>query len=370
MKVFQCIHKYAPHIKDFEEKYNIKNQNLSFNEIRELLIKDGYASTYILKPALDGETDKVFFTIWDYHHLQFKWAEENNLKTKNLDEIKLAQIDNFKPDVFYNQSPNYDNNFIDKIKSLSNIKTICWDGIIKKYPTMHLEYDARVTLFEPYVKYWNKKGLKAFLLTPAYVPSWEKYKSEDKDIDVLFYGQYNVNYFSNRNKIIKELLEWQKDKKFNVDVHLQGAHKKAPLINVKGIRRITQWINKSPKVIRKYAKGPIYGDVLYKKIGRSKIVVNAFTNNNGLYKDNMRNYEAIGMQALLIGEDGIYPDFIENDQDILTYKNTEELIYLIEDVLSQPKNYRQMAEKAHLKMKEDCSKEIQWNQFCDIVDSI
>lgn len=370
MKVFQTIHKYEPYISVFEKKYDIKNQDLSFSEIRDLLIKDGYASTYILKPALEKGNGQVFFTIWDYERLQFKWAEEQNLKTKNLEEIKLAQLESFKPDVFYNHSPRYDNNFVNRLNGFNQMKKVCWDGIITEYPWMHELYDARVTLFEPYVKYWNSKGLVASLLTPAYVPSWKSHVSNDRDIDVLFYGQISSKFFSGRNQIIAKLLKWQTDKDFNVKVHLQDINKKHPLINIKGFRRLTSWINKTPKVIRKYALGPIYGQDLYDTIGNSKIVINAFTNYNGLFKDNMRTYEAIGMGALLIGEDGIYPDFIDPREDILTYRGAEELITKIEDVLANTDKYIEMSERSREKLMLKCSKEKQWDQFLSIVERI
>lgn len=370
MKVFQCIHKYPPHISAFEKKYNIKKSDLSFNEIRHLLIQDGYASTYILKPALEGNTDKVFFTLWDYDRLQYKWAEENNLTTKNLDEIKLAQIEAFQPDVFYNHSPRNDNNFVQNLNGFKKLKKVCWDAIITEYPWMHEDYDARVTLFEPYVNYWKSKGLNASRLPPAYVPTWEKYHSDIRDIDVLFYGQYTEKFFSNRNQIILELLKWQSTNDYTVKVHLQGANKKYPLFNIKGLRRFTKWINKAPKPIKKFAFGPIYGEELYKAIGRSKIVVNAFGNFNGLFKDNMRIYETLGMGALMIGEDGVYPNFIEPEKNFLTYRNADECITKIENALKEKNESNKKAKRAHQNLKMNCSKEMQWNCFCDIVKNL
>ena len=371
MKVFQCIHKYAPHIPAFEQKYNIHDRDLSFNEIRDLLINDGYASTYILKPALENKPDEVFFTLWDYKRLQYQWAEENNLQTKNLDKIKLAQIQSFKPDVFYNHSPRNDNNFVEKLAQFKNLKKICWDAIITEYPHIHEKYDARVTLFEPYVKYWNRNGLKASLLTPAYVTSWDKYHSPNRNVDVLFYGQYNEKFFSNRNQLILELLKWQSTNNYNVNVHLQGIkNRKKPLINVKGLRRFTKWIDPIPGEINQYALGPIYGDDLYNAIGHSKIVVNAFTNYNGLYKDNMRIYEALGMGTLMIGEDGIYPKNMIPGEDFLTFRTTGELFDKIDSVLSQHDQGRTIAMQGHEKLKKHYSKENQWKSFVEIVNNI
>ena len=175
VKVFQCIHKYGPHIPYFERKYDIDKKELSFLELRNLLLQDGYAATYILKPVLDGKHELVFFTLWDYERLQFKWAEEQGLSTKDLDEIKMAQIEAFQPDVFYNHSPRYDGNFINRLNGYKNLKKICWDAIITKYPYLHERYDYRLTLFEPFIDYWRNKGLKTHRLSPAYWSGWENH---------------------------------------------------------------------------------------------------------------------------------------------------------------------------------------------------
>jgi len=370
MKVFQCIHKYPPHIPVFEKNNNIELRDLSFNELRELLIKDGYASTYILTPALEGKHEQVFFTLWDYERLQHKWAEENGLRTRNLEEIKLAQIEAFKPDVFYNHSPRYDNHFIEKLKNKKGLRKVCWDAIITNYPWLHENYDLRVTLFEPFVKYWKQKGLNASLLRPAVSSTWGQFNSSDREIDVLFYGQFSDFFFSARNQIIIKLLEWQKNNNYDVRVHLQRYSKKLPLFNVRVIRRFTKWVDKTPKQIKKFSLPPLYGTDLYQAIGNSKIVINSFTNFNGLFKDNMRNYEATGLGALMISEDGIYPDFLEPGHDFLTYRDAKELIEKIEYALSLPDHGREMAIRAQKKLVNTCTKEKQWKQFCELVEKL
>ncbi len=65
MKIYQCIHKYKPHIPQFEAKHGIGDDtDISFEELRKLVIEDGYASPYILQPALEGNSDEVFYTLW------------------------------------------------------------------------------------------------------------------------------------------------------------------------------------------------------------------------------------------------------------------------------------------------------------------
>lgn len=369
MKVYQCLHKYDQHIKYFEEKYKHFLHDLSFNEWRNLLIADGFAICNILQPAIKGKSDEVFYTIWDYENLQLKWAEENGLKAKSLDEIKLAQIEEFSPDVFYNMSPYYDGNFAKKILK-KNLVKICWDSIISNNPSFHDNYHIRFSLFEPFVKFWNQHGFNSYIFPPAFPDSWEHLNREQKDIDILFYGQYLDYFFSERNKIMKELMIWTKKQGYNFELHIQFPAAKRPLINARGIRRITRWLPVAPKIIRENATSPIYGQHLYEVIARSKIVVNAFTNYNGLYKDNMRNYETIGCGALLISEDGIYPNHFIPNKDFYVYRSTSELFTKIEQILSLPDQGFNLAESTREKLKVIYSKENQWQNFLTVINSL
>ena len=57
----------------------------------------------------------------------------------------MAQLEAFQPDVFYNHSPRYDNNFVEKLTGGARFKKICWDGVSEKYPPLHEKYDTRLT---------------------------------------------------------------------------------------------------------------------------------------------------------------------------------------------------------------------------------
>jgi hypothetical protein len=370
MKVYQCIRAYDPYIPAFENKYNIKGNNYSFVELRDLLIKDGFASTYILKPAFENDKD-FFFTFWNYKTLQFKWAQEKGLKTTDLDEIRIAQIDDFNPDVYYNFSTYYDNAILESILKRKGLVSVCWDATIGSFfPPVHQNYDLRATLYEPFLKYWNQHGFKSVLLPPAFPDSWNELDQTKKDIDILFYGQINEHFFSGRNAIIDDLLKWNNKKGYKLKMHLQLPKQKKPLINVRGFNRFAHWLPVATKAIRQNALPPIYGQELYETIARSKIVVNAFGNFNVHHKENMRNYESIGCGAVMIGEDGIYPDHFEPNKDFYTYRTTNELFAKIDQVLSLPDQGTEMVKNARNKLRLVYSKEEQWNGFVEAVNSL
>jgi hypothetical protein len=344
------------------------SSTLTFEALRKLLVNDGYAASYILKPALEHKTNEVFFTIWNYERLQLLWAKENGLTTTDLAEIKLAQIKKLKPDVFYNMSPFADDNFIELLIQ-SGVKTynICWNGIIEKRPKTFPLYDLHLTLHQPYVTYWRKLGLKANELQPAVLDKWLD-NPQEKTIDVLFYGQYFRNMFDNRNKLIDQLLVYSKKSSYQINVHLQVQKVnvlflKLPKINIK--RTIFP-----KKETRRLMLPPLYGEELYTTISRSKIVVNAYTDNNQDYKSNMRVFEAIGHGALLISERGNYPEGLIPDEDFITYSDYNELESVIEKVLMNWDDYKEFAERASKKIHTLFSKENQWKKFQEIVGAL
>jgi glycosyltransferase involved in cell wall biosynthesis len=369
MKVFQTIHKYAPHIPQFEKKHGITDDTrLTFEELRHLLVHDGYASSYVLLPALQNKSAEFFFTLWDYERLQRLWATEHGLKTDDLDTIKLAQIEWFKPDVFYNMSPFMDRQFIELVKiARIQCKTVCWNGIIQPRPMTFPLYDAHLTLHQPFVSYWQKLGLKAFEFQPGVPASWD-YDSTSRPIDVLFYGQYFEGMFSDRNRIIDQLVSLKKKSKLRIDIHLQFKPGKRVLFKVPKFE-IKQTSYPS-RLVRISSKPPIYGQELYSTISQSKIVVNAYTNDNKDYKSNMRLFEAMGNGAFLVSERGTYPSGLIPDVDFYTYQGFDELREKVEYILSDWEVHQKKAFDAAQKIRSYFSKEKQWARFQEIVSSL
>lgn len=373
MKVYQCIHKYPPHIPLFEARHGISNiANLTFNELQKLVIEDGYASAYILQPALEHKTDEVFFTIWDYKRLQYLWAKENGLNTTDLKKIKLAQIEKFKPDVIYNFSAFCDFDFIKQLLPIKgSMKLVCWNGIIDAKPKTFPDYDCHLTLHKPFVDFWRKAGLQAFELQPGIPAKWiHNSNGGVRTTDALFYGQfaYRGHYFSKRANIIKKLIEYKMECQHKIDIHLQinGT-------NIFGIP-LTSRFNFVQKIKSRYYKenslSPIYGDELFKKIRNSKIVINGYTDNNQEYKSNMRLFESIGLGAFLISEQGNYPEGFEQGTDFYTYTDYKSLELQIEKVLSDWPYHQSIAQKTQHKIANVYSKEKQWSLFQDYISKL
>lgn len=351
MKVYQSIHKYPPHIPAFELRHGITDDTkISFNGLRQLIISDGYASVYRLAPPVDDVTNNVFFTIWNYDRLQLLWAKEHGLAHDcTMNDIRVAQVKWFEPDVIYDFSGRYRPDFIAKLKEDGvNAIYALWNGVIEQneVPALIPGYDVYVSLHRPYIDYWNSVGSKSFELQPSIPPEWfESQENPVRNIDILMYGQSNKEFFKERDEIIKKVLELKN--KYNVSIKLQMDEES------------NNFFQENISLI----EPPVYGSELYGCIRNSKIVINKCTDNNLSFKSNMRVFETIGNGALLLTEKGKYPEELDPETDFLSYSSTEELFDLIDEVLGDWNQWSVFAENAKNRLVNNFSKEKQWNVF-------
>ncbi len=374
MRIFQTIHKYPPHIPIFEKKYGITDSSgHSFAQLQQLIIQNGYASSYILLPAIEGKTDEVFFTIWNYERMQYAWAKEHGMTTADLGEIKRAQIEWYNPDVFYDFSAMKDIDFLTKFPIDKKIIKVCWYGIIRDEPWLFPEYNIRITLHKPYVKQWQNKGYIAHEMQPAFVDNWKQYNTDKKEIDILFYGQYLYKEFSNRSYFMEKLLEVSTQKtSLNIEVHLQ-------MPNPTSVPR--KWMGISLPFLKKkfpsdrvqeLAMPPLYGEDLYETIGKSKFVLNAYTNYNKEYKSNMRLFESLGCGSLLISENGNYPKGFSANENFIPYDLSESkrLFSNLESIVSNYSSLAQTMQPHIASVQHTYSKVAQLEDFKRIVEGV
>ncbi|RVU41350.1 glycosyltransferase family 1 protein [Rheinheimera riviphila] len=359
MKIYQCIHTYPAYSDQLDQKLaNLAPGELTFDNVHKILLADGFYESYILTPPADSGHE-VFFTLWNYPKLQKLWAAENGLPEEaRFREIRIAQIKKFQPDIIFDFSPFVDVNFIDALHEVygeSDMKFICWNAYIKEEVMTFPKYHAHVSLHTPYIEHWRQMGLQAFELQPGIPEHWPKADGREREIDVLFYGQYLNNVFKNRRGFVSTLLEMKSKTALNIDVHLQIS----PSADTSHIQDYLDLV-----------KLPIFSNELYKKIRNSKIVVNNYTDYNGDYKSNARVFEALGNGALLLSEYGVYPSGLTPGIDFLTYKDISELPSLIENILSDWDNYKIIAEAGRNKVNNIYSREKHWNYFEIAINSI
>lgn len=351
MRVYQSIHKYPLHIPAFEAKHGINDDTkISFSELQKLIIDDGYACVYRLEPPITDKSSEVFFTVWNYERLQKLWAKEHGVDPNSrMSDIRAEQVKWFKPDVVYDFSGRYSPHFIPSLKK-AGIKAVfvLWNGVIedKEIPTSIPNYDIYISLHRPYITHWKEKGLSSFELQPSIPAQWlSSENNSPRTIDILMYGQSHNDYFKERNKIVKKILTL--NSKYKISIKLQIDDESKEVFGEKV----------------KLMQAPVYAGELYETIKNTKIVINKCTDHNSSFKSNMRIFEAIGNGALLISEEGNYPEGLTPGKDFLTYKSTDELYHIIERVLSDWEKWANFAQKAKKRVLNNFTKEKQWWVF-------
>ena len=83
---------------------------------------------------------------------------------------------------------------------------------------------------------------------------------------------------------------------------------------------------------------------MYKILAESKIVINRHGAVADGFSVNFRMFEATGMGALLLTEQGKNTsDLFEPGKEILTYKNTDDAVQVIKNALADPESYQSIA---------------------------
>lgn len=377
MRVFQIIHKYGPYIPHFESKYSLSEKN--YEEHRRLLIQDRFYSPHILKPALNNEKNG-FYTMWNNSSLQIKWAKERGWNETDIKKILFAQIEDFKPDVFYNCSPIYFNR--NEIKKINCAKKIAWFASPEKQKIDFSIYNARLTNYPPDLMSISDVGFRTEMFQPSVDPIMEVVsKSNERPIDIFVYGQYFAGSFKTRNKFIDKLVKFKESSKWNIKLGLQyDTHFKSLLPDIVPTRirnsRYTSCLrDKSTiifpeEIIRNNSVKPFYGIDLYNEISKSKIVFNAAVDFSGEYKVNMRNIETLGCGAHMISDDGIYPEGLTKGHDFSVYNSFEDFIEKANYFLNNPIESRKIAEQGQKTVFQKFSKEEQWTRFKKIVQQV
>lgn len=368
MKVFQALHKYAPYIPFFEQKYMV--DALSFEEHRQLLIKDRFYGLHLLHPVLAG-TAEGFYTLWDYEKLQYKWAEEKGWQERDLKKILYAQIEDYQPDVFYNMSPTFFSPEELKQSIDAKITKICWSASPFYDNDQFKAYKTRLTNFPGDIRPKSEVGFRSDLFQPAYDELMADYAANEKrPIDLFFYGQYAKAIFKRRNSQIDRLLELKASSDLNIEILLQYRVEKQPVVNIPYIRRYWQKIVHPDEQVRNLAGPPVFGLEVYKKISQSKIVFNAGVDFTKEHKVNMRNFEVLGCGAHMLSDEGIYPKGFVAGEHFTTYKNMDDCIQKIHQLLEQTEHRKEIAKAGHQMLLNEYTKVQQWEHFQQIIASL
>ena len=338
----------------------------TFQTRLDIFLNDRYGASHFLKPVLDRSTD-AFFTNGDDEKLQRAWARENGLpRNSTLSDILLAQIEDHETEVFYNLDPmRYGNDFLARLPGCVK-NTICWRAAPSNNQNFS-RYNLRVCNFPSILNAWEKQGLRAAYLAPAYDPAMDEYAaSTARPIDVVFVGGYTQHHLR-RAKILEAVSRLSE--KYRIAYYLDQSRlaklAESPLGYLLPIRQY-----RLPKSISAIRNPPVFGRALYHVFSQSKIVINAAVDMAGDDRGNMRCFEATGCGALLLSDQGQYPPGFVPLKNFQTYDDPNSACDLVESMTGDVTSRGSIASQGWAMIRTKYSKELQWLTFQSLVAKI
>ncbi|WP_306121048.1 glycosyltransferase [Roseitalea sp. MMSF_3504] len=307
--------------------------------------------------------------------MQYTWAQENGVDSANLDEIRLAQIDKFKPDVVYDHSPFVSQGFGTQLRQHFGVIAVAWNAFIKKdLPEFNSAYHGYVSLHRPFVEEWIRSGYRAAELQPSPDPSWREFASRNWDErrnDLMTYGQAG-GVFNGRRDMLRRVADvtLQEDFSFRAFVgNSKQYHRPGGRLARYGMH--IPFLLKWPKgALRDCTSNNLYGYELYDEIRNTKAVLNTFGDFNGTFLSNMRIFEAIGNGAILISQKGQYPDGLQEGNDFFAYEDERDVAQIMRFVKDEPIAARDFAASAKKRLHKNFRKENQYEKFRDFVATL
>lgn len=244
--------------------------------------------------------------------LQSAWAQEHNLAAhgeNSAEETLLAQVRDFEADVIYVQDVHYVTD-----ETLANLKRetrtlVC--QLATEPPSLDRlrVFDLVVTCLPSFVQRFNAHGVRTELLSLAF---------DERVLDVVAEG--------GRSPVVRDAVF--------VGSLGRTQHRRSNGILARAARRVPidfwgygghLWPPWSP-VKRRY-HGEAWGADMYRVLAEARIVINRHGSIAGPYAVNMRMYEATGMGALLLTDNGEHlHDLFEPGAEAVSYDSASQLV--------------------------------------------
>jgi len=334
----------------------------SFESQVKAFLADRFGAPHFLKPVLDHDAS-AFFTNGDDPLLQHQWAREQGLPRRaTLTQILLAQIEQHRTEVFYNLDPmRFQSEFVRKLPGCVK-RAIAWRAAPSPGADLGA-YHRVVCNFPSILESYRKAGWNAAYFVPAHDPVMDRYAANaDRPIDVLFVGGY-----SRHHRRRAELLE--------AIAGLASVHAVAMHLDRSRVTRLAESefgrllplaAHRRPPNIRRASREPIFGLDLYEALSLAKIVVNGAIDMAGDDRGNMRCFEAMGCGALLLTDEGNYPEGMTSPETMVTYNTPAAALTHLARLLDEPGHTGQIAKAGHEMVRVRYSKDRQWARFAEL----
>lgn len=338
----------------------------SFSEHIEIFLDDRFGAPHFLNPVLQRQPE-AFFTNGDDEPVQRLWASERGMAGRpTLESILLSQIEEHRTEIFYNMDPmRYASHFVRKLPGC--VRTaVAW----RAAPSPGADFGAYgrvICNFPSILESYRVAGWKAAYFAPAHDPVMDEYAANtQRPIDVIFVGGYSRHHFQ-RAQVLEAVARQRESAK--IVFHLDRSRLTKIAESLPG-RLLPLVKHRRPADIRAVTVAPLFGRSLYHAISRAKIVLNGAVDMAGIDRGNMRCFESMGCGALLLSDDGRYPEGMVNDRTLLTYRGADAAVRQIETSLRSQLLSDRIARAGHTLVRDHYSKEDQWAKFQALLGSV
>lgn len=360
MRVFQnsgYYPSYGPRLR------RLAGNAVTFQQQLQVFFDDRYGASHMLLPVARADPD-AFFTNWDDKRLQHAWAREAGLPKKvTLEEILLAQIEAHRTEVFYNLDPvRLSNSFIERLPGCVK-KTIAW----RAAPSGDVDFskhDLVVCNFPSILADLQRRGYRTAYFAPSHDSVMDRFAAKgDRPIDVLFVGGYSRHH-TRRAEILNAVagLAGQFKIVFHLDQSRLSRLAESPIGSLLPLAR-----HRRPSAVRSVSRPPVFGLELYQALSQAKIVLNGAVDMAGNERGNMRCFESMGCGALLLSDEGNYPDGMVAGVTLVTYSSPADTTAQIRRLLADSEQRGAIAREGHKMVSTRYSREVQWLRFQELL---
>lgn len=325
---------------------------------------DRFIALHMLKPTLEGDQSAAFALGRD-RVSQEDWALKHGLKAgASREDILLAQIEHHRAEIFYNHDPHgFGSDFVARLPGCVRA-SIAWRAAPSPPGSDFSAYDKVVCNHHSVLDEYRRKGWNAAWFAPAHDPVMDDYAvNADRPIDILFVGTYS-RHTRNRAQMIERMAALKPARAVRLHLHLSRLVRLAETpLGLFGPLRA----HRRPRAVRAVAQGPVFGRELYEALASAKIVINGSMDKAGEDRGNMRCWEALGTGALMLSDTGRYPEGMEDGRTMVTYRDSDDLVLKVEDLLRDEPRRLEIAAAGYAMIRTRYSKDRQWRDFLDLL---
>jgi len=281
--------------------------------------------------------------------LQAAWAREHGLEGATAQQVLLAQVEDFAPDVVYLQNlhalPD------DTMSALRASGALVAGQIASEAPGLQRlrMFDLLLTSFPHFVERFRARGLDAEYFRIGFDPRvLDALGPTGLEHDVVFVGSLNGLRHRPGNAALARAAR-------QLPVRFWGHD----------LRGWPPW-----STIRRRYQGEAWGIGMFRVLAASRVVLNRHIGIAREYANNMRLYEATGVGALLATDSKRnLADLFEPGREIIAYRDSGDLVQKVRAVLADESARREIAAAGQARTLREHTYAVRMRELADILEA-